>query len=412
MTLLVSSDLQAAIDQLPSGIIMFDGDYNLLMFNKTYCQFIGIPAEEMHGLRTMPNLIRRQFSSGYYTNHDTVEEALDFALGLYKSGAPWSYERHWPNLDIHILIQGNPLTNGGCVIALTDITERKQTEMQLLKAKEDTEELNKTLRARSAELTSEIVKHQLTEIALQKAKEEAEIANNAKSEFLAAMSHDLRTPLNAIMGFSDMMRIKAFGSLGDAHYEEYANDIYESGSLLISLINDVLDISKIEAGKYELAEETLDIPSLIQSSIRQLKNMAKISAHTLTTEVANDMPPLLGDERVLIQMLNNLISNAIKFTPDNGKIVVASKVDEDRGIIISVKDTGMGMSEDGILKALKPFEQADGTHSRRHEGTGLGLPLCVNFMRLFGGTIEIESDIGKGTTITLCFPPERTIRAS
>lgn len=244
------------------------------------------------------------------------------------------------------------------------------------------------------------------------AREKAEAANQMKSEFLANMSHELRTPLTAIMGFSEMMRTKAFGPLGDTHYEEYANDIYNSGSLLISLINDVLDLSKIEAGKYELAEESLDVSSLVQASFRQLTEMAEISDQTLSADLPPDMPALRGDERMLIQILNNLLSNAIKFTPRGGKISVTAKVDEVNCVVLSVADTGIGMSKNDTTKALQPFEQADGMHSRRHEGTGLGLPLCVNFMKLFGGTLEIDSNADKGTTVTVRFPPERTINPS
>ncbi len=244
---------------------------------------------------------------------------------------------------------------------------------------------------------------------LETVKKESEKANQAKSQFLASMSHDLRTPLNAIMGFSDMMRTESFGPLGDTHYEEYANDIHNSGSLLISLINDVLDLSKIEAGKYELVEKKLHIVSLIEASFLQLRNIADTSAQTLCSDIPASMPTLWGDERAMIQILNNLVSNAIKFTPEGGKICVEAWVHENNGIIITVTDTGEGMSEEGITKALKPFEQADGIHTRKHEGTGLGLHLCLNFMTLFGGTLKIESALGKGTAITLRFPPERTI---
>ena len=244
---------------------------------------------------------------------------------------------------------------------------------------------------------------------LHEAKSESELANKAKSEFLAAMSHDLRTPLNAIMGFSDMIRVKAFGPLGNARYEEYANYIYDSGTLLVSLINDVLDLSKIEAGKYELIEEPLDVSSLVQVSFRQLMNMAEASNQHLSAAVSPDLPALQGDEKALIQVLNNLLSNAIKFTPDGGKIGVVANLDESESIVLRIADTGIGMSEHDLAKALQPFEQAGGMHSRRHEGTGLGLHLCANFMRLFGGSIGIESEVGKGTTVTLVFPPERTV---
>ena len=249
------------------------------------------------------------------------------------------------------------------------------------------------------------------EYALAVAKEEAEQANNAKSDFLAAMSHDLRTPLNAIIGFSEMMRIQAFGALGDPHYEHYANDIFNSGTLLISLINDILDLSKIESGKYELTEERLNISSVIETSFQQLEQAAETSEISLSAHVPDDIPPLLGDERALIQVFNNLLSNAIKFTPKHGAIDVTAYVDESNRIIIAFTDTGIGMDAKSVVKALKPFEQADGLHSKRHEGTGLGLFLCGNLMKLFGGTLDIESEVNKGTVVTLRFPQERTMQS-
>ncbi|MEH6633509.1 MAG: ATP-binding protein [Halopseudomonas aestusnigri] len=256
---------------------------------------------------------------------------------------------------------------------------------------------------------SDITKRKNIEAALEKSKECAEKANRSKSEFLANMSHDLRTPLNAIIGFSDIMRRKTFGGLGHPKYDEYASDIHNSGTLLVSLINDILDLSKIEAGKYELAEETLKLESLIKISFRQLQVMAEDTDQKLVLEIPKNFPSLLGDKRALIQILNNLISNAIKYTHGPGTVHVSTKVNEENCIILSVRDNGMGMSEDDLEHALEAFEQTNRLHPRRHEGTGLGLYLCISFMKLFGGSLEIESEVGKGTTVTLKFPKSRTL---
>jgi len=245
---------------------------------------------------------------------------------------------------------------------------------------------------------------------LRHAKSDAEKANRAKSDFLAGMSHDLRTPLNAIMGFSDMMRSKTFGPLGDAHYDGYADDIYNSGALLISLINDILDLSKVEAGKYDLAEESLQVAALVDACTHQVEKMAQDAGLKVSTTMASDLPKLCGDKKVVTQILNNLLSNAIKFTPVGGRVAVAAKLDEEGAIVMSVSDEGIGMSPEDITRAMQPFEQVDGgDNSRKHEGTGLGLPLCANFMALHDGEIDVQSEVGKGTTVTVHFPAERTI---
>jgi len=247
---------------------------------------------------------------------------------------------------------------------------------------------------------------------LEAARRDAEAANKAKSEFLAAMSHDLRTPLNAIMGFSEMMEKQTFGPLGDAHYNEYAEDIHSSGAHLVSLINDVLDLSKVEAGKYELIEENLDVVDQINAAVVMIMPLAEAKEITLTVENNPRHICFLGDQRVLTQILNNLLSNAIKFTDHGGEVTVMARVDGESRLIVSVTDTGVGMSQGDITKALRPFEQADSNSARKHTGTGLGLHLSWNFMQLHGGKLEIDSEQNKGTTVRAVFPPHRTLETT
>jgi PAS domain S-box-containing protein len=243
---------------------------------------------------------------------------------------------------------------------------------------------------------------------LKLAMDEAEAANRAKSEFLAAMSHDLRTPLNAIMGFSEMIRTHAFGPLGEEHYEEYAQDIHRSGTLLISLINDILDLSKIEAEKYIVNEVILDVRQLVEESVNQNRAAMNKPAQVFSIDAAADLPDLRADERAVLQILNNLVSNAIKFSSDDGAIGIGVGTDAENAIVIAVADDGIGMSEADLESIRKPFAQANGEHARRHEGTGLGLYLVGNLMKLHGGTMRVSSEPGKGTTVTVRFPPART----
>ncbi len=256
---------------------------------------------------------------------------------------------------------------------------------------------------------ADITKRKMIEADLEKARDDALKANKSKSEFLANMSHDLRTPLNAIIGFSDIMRRKTFGDLNHPRYEEYVCDIHNSGTLLVSLINDILDLSKIEAGKYHLNDEPLDIAALVEVSFRQLQIMADTSGQDLTMNIPVDLPAFKGDKRAMIQILNNLVSNAIKYSPDLGKVLVSADIDKNNGIILSIEDTGMGMSKDDLDSAMQAFEQTDHSHPRKHEGTGLGLYLCISFMKLFGGSLEVVSEIERGTKIILTFPPSRTL---
>ncbi len=264
----------------------------------------------------------------------------------------------------------------------------------------------RTLRATVAEQTATL--HEKTTL-VRVSLGEAEKANKSKSEFLAVMSHDLRTPLNAIMGFAEMMKEHSFGPLGDSHYDEYAEDIHKSGKNLVSLINGILDLSKIEAGKYELTEEALDIASLIKESVELNKAQAEAKNIRLADETGPGVPMLYADDRPLMQILNNLISNAIKFTQEGGNVTASVKVDGNGSLVIQVADNGEGISDKDIARALEPFEQVDSSQPKKHEGTGLGLYICSNLIALHGGSMELKSKINIGTTITVRFPPERTV---
>ena len=241
------------------------------------------------------------------------------------------------------------------------------------------------------------------------AKEQADFANRSKSEFLANMSHELRTPLNAIIGFSEIIKDQMFGPLGQPQYVEYANDIYNSGALLLSLINDILDMSKIESGKRELAENALDIEHVIEAVARLVSSRAKMGKLKFSVRVPHDLPSLRGEERAIKQILTNLLTNAIKFTPEGGTVSLVASMDSLGRMALQVQDTGIGMAAQDIPLALAPFGQIESALSRKNQGTGLGLPLTKALVELHGGVFDLQSEIGKGTTATVIFPTSRVI---
>ena len=244
---------------------------------------------------------------------------------------------------------------------------------------------------------------------LRRAKEEADAANHSKSQFLAAMSHELRTPLNAIIGFSEILNVEALGPLGNEKYKEYSGDILNSGNHLLSLVNDILDLSKIEAQRFELAEEEVETATLACSVVRLVEPRAMDQGITLETHVSADLPSLYVDRRAIRQVLLNLLSNAVKFTPPGGTVSLMAEVEGDGRMALSVSDTGIGMKRSDIPKALEPFGQIADTINAHPGGTGLGLPLARSLLTLHGGTLVISSQEGRGTTVVARLPWERVL---
>lgn len=254
-------------------------------------------------------------------------------------------------------------------------------------------------------VTRDITERKAQEVAVLRARDEAESASRAKTQFLANMSHELRTPLNAIIGFSEILNRELFGRLGEERYRDYARLIQESGEHLLSVVNEILDMSKIEAGKFNIVVESFDVAGLVRSSCEIMRHGAEQKAISFEIEVAADLPELVADKRACKQMLLNLLSNAIKFTDQNGRVTVSVRRSGDL-IEIVVADNGIGIASEDLPKLGNPFVQAESSYDRSYEGAGLGLSVVKGLVRLHGGDLEIQSQQGQGTTVTISLPIE------
>jgi PAS domain S-box-containing protein len=367
-----AESLRMITDNLPGHILHLDRDLRYRFVNKGIEDHYGKPREYFIG--KLVNEVQEQ------TDNQQIAPYFERALGGAEVTFEWertSFEGVRRNYQTTCLPQYDAAGEViGCYVLSVDITERKRAESSM-----------------------------------HAAMEEAELANRAKSEFLANMSHELRTPLNAINGFSEMIYGETLGPLGNVEYQKYASYIKEAGQHLLDLINDLLDISKIEAGMVELAGETVDIAALVRSSVAIVRERADAIDVRIDVDIDDELLPLLhADETRIRQILFNLLSNAVKFTPSDGTVTVRSWYHVDRGFVLQVADTGIGIAADDIPKALTRFEQVESTLDRTYEGTGLGLPLTKSLVEQHGGTLDLQSQVGVGTVVTVSLPANRAIR--
>ncbi len=290
---------------------------------------------------------------------------------------------------------------GGRVSVGTEITEIRMREAELKENETALQNTVNVLRKSQARIVELAERYEQEKI-------RAEDASQSKSDFLASMSHELRTPLNAINGFSDIMKKELFGPLGDPRYKEYINDILFSGQHLLALINDILDMSKIEAGKMSLNTEIVFMHDMVSQVVRIIRGRAEDSQLNLKI-VADEIREIEADPRAVKQILINLLTNAIKFTPEGGTVGV-ELIEKQTGVIVKVNDTGIGISQKNIDRIAKPFEQVEDSPNKQTEGTGLGLALSKSLVELHGGNFKIESTLGEGTTVIISLPNKPIVR--
>ena len=400
--------LDIALGNMTQGLTVYDARQRLMLWNRRYAELYGLPNGSLHHGMPLKNIMELSVKLGNFEAADGPD-IIERRLAIASSGKrSVFYQRLSGGRVIEIIHQ--PLPDGGAVDTFTDVSQRERTEQALLASEERLRD-----RVRELEETRQRLERQSVELSqladsLARARDEAQMASRTKSEFLATISHELRTPLNAIIGFSEVMKDELFGPLGQQRYREYARDVHESGRHLLAVINDILDMAKIESGRLDLHEETITLAALAADCVRLMHERAQQAGLRLESAIAQSLPQLRGDPIKLKQIILNLLSNAVKFTPSGGRVELAGNSGEDGGIELAVSDTGTGMRSEDIPLALQPFRQVDTVLSRRHAGTGLGLPLTKALVELHGGQLEIESRLGIGTTVRVRLPASRVLR--
>ncbi|TNE42537.1 MAG: PAS domain S-box protein [Alphaproteobacteria bacterium] len=333
------------------------------------------------------------------------ERQPQLSNSIFQHSYPFDAETAWKALheDVEIEIPGGGWlqirsfrTQGDNVVSIgRDVTDLKQKNQAL-------QDSQKALKGTITDLEKSQSQLSMMAQGFAEEKRRAEEANRTKTEFLANMSHELRTPLNAIIGFSEIMENEMFGSIGDDRYKGYASDILSSGRHLLELINDILDMSRIETGKYDMEPQRLVVPTVLSECMRIAQSKAEEEGIDINLDV-EDLPEILADKRAVKQTLLNIIANAIKFTPASGTVRIFGSANEQM-VSIVVEDNGIGIAEEDLSKIGQPFLQFENMHSKKYNGSGLGLAICKSLVELHGGTFRIESELGKGTRVTTTWP--------
>jgi two-component system cell cycle sensor histidine kinase PleC len=384
--------LRDAIETIPEAFVLWDHENRLVLCNSNFQNLHNLPDQAIESGTPYEDVVaagqKHVIRSKLASEDPTIPGARTFEAQLD--------DGHW------LQISERRTKDGGYVSVGTDITPLKQHETKLVDSEQRL--LATVTDLRKSQHKLEIQAKQLSELAHKYSEEKtrAEDANQAKSKFLANMSHELRTPLNAIIGFSEIMASGMFGPLGSDKYYEYCRDIHSSGEYLLDVINDVLDMSKIEAGRLKLDLEQVELARELDDALRVITTRAEAKSLTVTSNIASGVG-LKADRRALKQIVLNLLSNAVKFTPENGRITVRGRLA--RGaVIVGIQDSGIGIPADALKKLGRPFEQVESQLTKTQHGSGLGLAIAKSLVELHGGTMRIRSVPGSGTTVVVRLP--------
>lgn len=377
------SRLRDGIESVSDAFALFDRQGRLILSNQAFSDAFALA----------PEAVRRGASK------DELNRIAGLAIRADHPSAEAGVRELELNDGRWLMISERYTSDGGTVVTATDLTVIRRQETQTRQAADSLRAMVTRLEASQTELSLLAKKY---EVAMMR----AEAANQAKSEFLANMSHELRTPLNAINGFSEIMAAEMFGPVGDPRYKGYANDILKSGQHLLSLINDILDMAKIEAGKMSVHYEKVSLKEVCTDAARLMRGKADEAGLTLVVDVP-DLPDIDADHRGMRQVLLNLISNAVKFTPEGGTITVAASAYGSDRQKVSVTDTGIGIAAEDLGRLARPFEQVEGQHSKTTQGTGLGLALTKALIEIHHGEMIISSEPGQGTSVSFHIPVEK-----
>ena len=356
--------LQDAIESVSEAFDLYDPDDRLVLSNAKFAEIHGSDAAAGTDFREIAQSFARLADGG------NDPRWLEDRLARHRARAePFELrlrDGRW------FSVSERPTSDGGVVGTMTEITLAKQREHELAAARA-----------------------------------QAELANRTKSDFMAMMSHELRTPLNAVLGFTEIMQAERLGPIENPTYLEYLGDIHDSATHLLNVINDVLEVSRIQSGEVELCEDEVDPAAVIESCMRFVNDRAKAAGVSVSAGLAAERPVLEADPRLVKHCLLNLLSNAIKFTAAGGHATVRTELSADGTFVIAVSDTGIGIAAADLDRVTEPFAQVDTSLGRKYEGLGLGLPLAKSAMEQHGGTLELVSTTGQGTTATMRFPAAR-----